>query len=97
MGHSEQCRKRKEEELEKVGDNRFEREKARLFENMEEGQNKSKRRKGEEESKKPKPGKRSNVIQRIDGDFKRFDAAPKSGRSADAAQTRGGLPMSAGH
>ncbi len=41
--HSEECRRRLAEELEKVGDERLVREKERLFEYLEEEENKKKR------------------------------------------------------
>ena len=47
VNHSEECRKRLAEELEKVGDERLVRETERLFEHLEEEENKNEKGKSE--------------------------------------------------
>ena len=76
--HSEECRKRLAEELEKVGDERLVREAERLFEYLEEEENKKKRTKVSEESGESKPSASSS------GPAAAQETVPRS---------RGGVPM----
>ena len=76
--HSEECRKRLAEELEKVGDERIARETERLFEHLEEEENKKKRAKVGEESGESKPSTSSS--------------GPATAREI-VSRSRGGVPM----
>ncbi len=76
--HSEECRKRLDEELEKVGDERLVRETERLFEYLEEEENKKKRANISEEKGESMPSASSSGPAVAQG------AVPRS---------RGGVPM----
>ena len=76
--HSEECRKRLAEELGEIGDERLVREKERLFEHLEEEENKKKRTKMSEESGESKPSASSS------GPAPAEETVPRS---------RGGVPM----
>ena len=76
--HSEECRKRLSEELEKVGDERLVRETERLFEYLEEEENKKKRARASEGEGDSKPSASSS------GPAPAEEKVPRS---------RGGVPM----
>ncbi len=60
MNHAEECRKRVAEELEKVGDERLEREKESLIQHLEEEENEKRKAKNGESEQKEKPAASSS-------------------------------------